>query len=118
MIKNITTVLFVFMVAFTTASAHPPTGIELEYDTESRLLTVRILHSVKKVNNHFIDKIVVELNDNEIITQKFAKQSSEPYQEVQYTVVDAKAGDNIAVTGFCNISGRKKVTIDVPQQEE
>jgi desulfoferrodoxin (superoxide reductase-like protein) len=117
MIKTFATVLFVVMMAFTTASAHPPTGIELEYDTETQVLTVRILHSVKKVNNHFIDKIVVELNDNEIITQKFARQSSEPYQEVQYTIIDAKTGGSIAVTGFCNISGKKKVTLEVEQKE-
>jgi len=98
--------------------AHPPTGVEMEFDNETKVLTVLVTHPVNKINKHFIDKIVVELNDKEIVTQTFRTQGDGEGQEVMYVIVDAKAGDTIAVTGYCNVSGKKKASLTVEDQEE
>ncbi len=97
--------------------AHPPTGVEMEFNNETKVLTVFVTHPVNKVDKHFIDKIVVELNDEEIVTQTFRKQKDGEAQEAMYIIVDAKIGDTIAVAGYCNVSGKKKVSLTVEEEE-
>ena len=98
--------------------AHPPSGIEMEFDNETKVLTVFVTHSVSKVDKHFIDKIVVELNDKEMITQMFRRQKEGEGQEAMYLIADAGTGDTIAVTGYCNVSGKKKVSLTVEEMPE
>ena len=97
--------------------AHPPTSVEMEFNNETKVLTVFVTHPVNKIDKHFVDKIVVELNDKEIITQTFRKQKDGEAQEAMYIIVDAKVGDTMAVTGYCNISGKKKTSLTVEEEE-
>ncbi|UCC12593.1 MAG: hypothetical protein JSW02_03425 [candidate division WOR-3 bacterium] len=96
--------------------AHPPTGVEMEFNYETKVLTVFVTHPVNKIDKHFVDKVVVELNDKEIVTQTFRKQKDGEAQEAMYIIVDAKVGDTIAVTGYCNVSGKKKVSLTVEEE--
>ncbi len=97
--------------------AHPPTGVEMELNNETMVLTVFVTHPVNKIDKHFVEKIVVELNDKEMVTQIFRKQKDGEAQEAMYIIVDAKVGDTIAVTGYCNVSGKKKVSLTVEEAE-
>ncbi len=118
--KLFTTIYFVLilLVSVNYVFAHPPKGIELDYNAQDHLLNVKVSHLVKSPAKHYIDKITVELNGEEIISQKFSMQSSEKLQEVIYLIIDAKEGDEITVTAYCNISGKKKETIDVVFKKE
>ena len=103
--------------------AHPPEGIDLVFDPNKKVLRVNIPHVVDDPSKHYIEKVVVELNEEEIITQTFKMQKDKKTQEIMYVVIDAQAGDKIAVTAYCNISGKKKGTLDVlllemPEVEE
>ena len=118
--KPLTTIYFVVMllVSVNYVFAHPPKDMELNYSTQDHLLKVKVLHFVKSPAKHYIDKITIALNGEEIISQKFKMQGSDGEQEVVYTIVDAKEGDKISVTAFCNISGKRQKTLDVISIEE
>ncbi len=93
--------------------AHPPKGIELAFESETKVFRMNIAHVVDDPSRHYIEKVVVELNGEEIITQTFKTQTDKKTQEIMYVIVDAQEGDKIAVTAYCNISGKKTETLDV-----
>lgn len=100
--------------------AHSPTEVELTFNEETKILTISVSHMVAKISRHYIDKIIVELNGEEIITQRFKTQSSGAKQEVSYIVPGAQVGDRFTITAHCNISGKKTNTLQVearPQNE-
>ncbi len=99
-------------------SAHPPSGIDLKFDVGSSLLSVRIEHQVKDMTTHFVGKAVVMLNGEEIITQKMSRQMNNVEQGLIYKIIDAKPGDEIAVSATCSISGKKKASIKVAGSRE
>jgi oligoribonuclease (3'-5' exoribonuclease) len=100
------------------AWAHPPSGIDLKFDVGSSLLSVRIEHQVKDMTTHFIAKAVVMLNGKEIVVQKMSRQMNNVEQGLIYKIVDAKPGDEIAVSATCSISGKKKASIKVAGSKE
>ena len=116
--RNILFVLLVVFILPAVMQAHPPKSVDVEFDNETKVLTVKISHFVDNPSKHFIDKIVVELNGDEIITQKLKAQNTKQDQEAQYMITDAAVGDTITVTAYCNISGKKKAVIDVAAHEE
>ncbi len=98
--------------------AHPPGDVDLEFNLEEHLLTVRVQHHTEAPLVHYINKIVVELNDNEMIVQRFKKQPTKNIQIAVYKMIDAKIDDVIQVTAYCNINGKKKETLVVNAVEE
>jgi desulfoferrodoxin (superoxide reductase-like protein) len=115
--KRLLSVLVLLVVPLV---AHSPKSPELEYDIETGVLNVSITHSVNNASRHYVNKVVVELNGKKIIEQKFKSQINEEEQQVVYSIIDAKVGDKISVTAFCNISGKKKgeLTISLPEGDE
>lgn len=97
--------------------AHSPKGVDLDYDAETGVLSVEIAHSVNNASKHYIYKVVVELNGKRIVEQKFKSQTDEEIQQVLYKIIDAKEGDKISITAYCNISGKKKGELEVTAQE-
>jgi desulfoferrodoxin (superoxide reductase-like protein) len=93
--------------------AHSPKSVELEYDSDAQILNVIITHSVNNAAQHYIYKVVVDLNGKKIIEQTFKRQDDNEIQKVMYRVIDAQEGDKISVTASCNISGKKKVDLIV-----
>lgn len=95
--------------------AHPPKGLELAFDFDSRILTAQIMHSVKDASKHYIYKVIVDLDGKKIIEQTFKKQVDDGLQQVTYKVIDAHEGSKITVTAYCNISGKKSAELVVTQ---
>jgi len=105
--------IFFAMLVVLPLCAHPPKGLEMGYDFDSDILSVEIAHSVNDAAKHFINKVVVELNGKKIIEQTFRKQVDGETQQVMYKIIDAAEGDKIAVTAYCNISGKKKADLTI-----
>jgi desulfoferrodoxin (superoxide reductase-like protein) len=99
-------------------SAHPPSEIELEFNPFEYTLSVIIHHAVNDPGKHYIYKVSVELNGEEIIKQKFKYQYNEDAQLALYQIHDAREGDEITVTAYCSISGKKEATIVVEEAYE
>ncbi len=117
--KNITLMITigVLFLSFKPVFGHPPSSLKIEFNLADHVLKVDVLHEVKDPAKHFIYKVAVDLNGKEIIKQTFKTQRDSTGLNVIYMIIDAKVGDEIGVTGFCSISGKKKETIKVQLPE-
>jgi len=88
--------------------AHPPKNVTLEYDYDTKILSVVVQHSVNNISKHHINKVVVEVNGKKQIEQTFTRQMDAEQHEVLYKIIDVDEGDKLTVTGYCNISGKKR----------
>jgi ketosteroid isomerase-like protein len=88
--------------------AHQPKSVVLEYESDTKILSAVIQHSVNNVSKHYVYKVIVEVNGKKQIEQTFTRQMDGEQHEVVYKIIDVNEGDKIAVIGYCNISGKKK----------
>ena len=82
-------------------------------------LTLKVVvdHSVKDVETHYIDKLIVKLNDETIITQVMEKQTGKDKLELIYILPDAAKGDKIEIKTYCNVSGALKKEFVVKEKK-
>jgi hypothetical protein len=104
------------VIWITPVRGHPPAKIDMHFDLTAKVLSVSASHAVSDSTRHYVDRVVVKLNGDEIIEQEFRSQSDNHVQIVEYMIIDAKVGDEIEVTAGCNISGRIKRTLVVEEQ--
>ncbi|MFC2061603.1 hypothetical protein ACFLUV_03745 [Elusimicrobiota bacterium] len=88
-----------------TGSAHPPSDFNIDYDFQTKILTVEAVHNVGNADSHYIDDINVYLNGTAIIKQEFKKQFDGNMQKGVYLIIDAAAGNEIKVEADCNHAG-------------
>ena len=102
--------LFVFAQ---TALAHPPSKIDITYNPATKTVTAVIWHAVSNPKTHFIKKVDIGLNSQEIGTLEFKEQENSKEQTISYTLPSVRAGDKVSVEGYCNLSGNltKDITI-------
>jgi len=105
--------LFICLVSTGIVYAHPPKDIEISYEPTTRVLTAVIIHDTSNPLGHYIKKVDVGLNDQEIIEQMISRQDNVNSQRVSYLIPDAKPGDRLSVEGYCSISGKLKKEIIV-----
>jgi desulfoferrodoxin (superoxide reductase-like protein) len=94
--------------------ATPPDSIKLSFDDSSYTLSIRIFHPTRNASAHYISTITVDLNKTRIISQNLNRQTSKEEQDVAYTIIDAKPGDQLTVTATCNLYGKMAQTLTVP----
>ncbi len=101
------------------AFAHPPQDMVLQYDIETDVLSVEMTHNSPAPTVHYINKIEINLNDELIITEEYDDQPTT--SEFTYTfALQAEAGDEITVNSYCNIQGliSKSIIVRDPAQDE
>ena len=103
-----------FVAVFSIAYAHPPSDIIITFDPAAKILKAVIMHNVSNPRNHFIKKVDIVLNGQEIIEHKISRQDNNTNQTVSYLIPDAKTGDIISVEAYCSISGKLKKEIRLP----
>jgi hypothetical protein len=90
---------------------HPPSEIKMVFDPATKMLSVTVMHDSKKPEEHFMESIQVRINGKEAVKQSFVRQTDGLKRAASYLLEDAKAGDQVSVTGTCNIFGKKTETI-------
>lgn len=102
-----------------TVLAHPPVDMEINYDIESQQVTVMITHETPGPTVHYINRVTIEVNDNEILSEDYQSQPTNDVFSYTYDV-SAEIGDVITVTAYCNIQGSisRSLTIRDPSQDE
>jgi desulfoferrodoxin (superoxide reductase-like protein) len=113
MIKQCLIAAGFIMCCVQSASAHPPSKIEVSFDSATKMLVAVIYHPVEDVINHHIGKVDVAINDKEILTQSISRQDNADTQTVRYEIPDIKAGDTLSVEAYCNIVGSREEKIIV-----
>ena len=74
-------IFFFLLLGSLFLNAHPPKSIDLSYDGETAVLTVKVWHKVNNPENHFIKKIAVFLGDEQIAEKTYERQQTDVYQE-------------------------------------
>ncbi len=108
----------VMMLMAVPLTGHPPKNIELDYDAETGMLSVEIAHSVNDPVKHFINKVVVELDGKRHVEQYFKKQADGENQRAIYKIIDAEEGSTLTVIAYCNVSGRRKVDLEITLKKD
>ena len=111
-------VLFALILMCGAALATPPDSISLKFDPVTHILASTIYHPVKSnPSEHFIAKVVVDVNGTVMVTQTFKSQTDSKVQEVSYVLVDVKEGDRVGLTAVCSLFGQlKQVLVVAPAQ--
>jgi hypothetical protein len=86
--------------------AHPPQTVVVTFDPETRIVNAAIVHPVNNADRHYIFRVDVAVNGQEILSQKITRQSDPIQEKVSYRIPDIKAGDTIQVDASCTISGK------------
>ncbi|MDH4210776.1 MAG: hypothetical protein OEV79_04945 [candidate division WOR-3 bacterium] len=97
--------------------AHPPKNVSLEYDSDTKVLSAVIEHSVNDASKHYVKKVVVEVNGKKQVEQTFTRQMDGEQHEVVYKIIDVDEGDKVTVIGYCNISGKKKSELIISAEQ-
>jgi len=96
--------------------AHPPSGINLDFDLEKKVVSVELSHGVKS-EDHYIYYVEVSLNGKVIIKQESSKQFDENVQKYMFLIPELKENDKISITGKCNKFGSLKREFIIKTQE-
>ena len=86
--------------------AHAAADISANYTAKTRTLNISFDHSVKDPSTHFIQGIVVRLNDITIISQVCTAQETASGGEFVYRIPNLKKGDVLDIILDCNKGGR------------
>ena len=57
------------------------------------------------------------MNGKEIITQTLHRQGTKEALRIVYRIIDAGVGDEIEVTAICNVSGKRKGTLELVSEK-
>lgn len=100
------TVLFLIFLITSTSFAHPPKEITAQFDLESSILSVEVVHTVGGENTrHYIMDVTINHNGEKVINQKTTRQLSDT-QTFLYFMPAVNVGDEIEVVAVCNIGGQ------------
>lgn len=111
--KKLILLTFLVIVLPKFTYAHPPNDIIAEFDTTNKILKITVEHPVRDAQKHYINKIEIELNGSKIIEQKSKQQTDNTMQKYLYILPEAKRDDSISIEAYCNISGKKKMVIQI-----
>ena len=106
-------IVFIFLAVASTAYAHPPSDIKIDFDPKTKMLHAVIVHNTSNPLNHYIKEVDVGLNGKEIIKHIISREDNNEEQTVSYLIPDVKDGDVLSVEGHCSISGKLKKEITV-----
>ena len=103
----------IFFFALSSAYAHPPSDIKITFDLKTKMLKAVIMHNTSNPATHYIKKVDVGLNGEEVIEHTISREDNNEAQTVSYLIPDAMAGDSISLEGYCSISGKLMKEIKV-----
>lgn len=106
------TIILSFLLS-TTGYAHKPLNIEISYEPRNKIVTSVITHTVDNTKKHRIHKVVVKLNNKEVLTHNIKEQDNDSVQVVMYRIPEAQIGDKISVEAYCNRGGMITADLEV-----
>ena len=105
---------FLLLLGSFLLNAHPPKSIDLSYDVEKATLAVKVWHKVSNPENHYIEKIVVFLGEEQVAEKTYERQQTDEYQDEIFVFSEKplKKGDLVKVRAYCSIAGKKTVDLE------
>jgi len=110
---SVAAVVCLLLLGASSAFAHAPSKVDLEFNLDNQVLTVNISHQVKDAVKHHVNQVTVDLNGKVVIKQDLLAQEGLASEMLVYRLTDAGVGDTIAVTATCSISGKTTASIKI-----
>lgn len=109
--KKMVILASVILLTVFCAKADPPKKVNLTY--QEGKLTIEVVHKVSDTKNHFIDKIVINVDGVDVKTITPSSQGSANSQ-VEEVALELKKGSKVKVTARCSKFGTKaaKMTVE------
>lgn len=105
--------LFFVVCSTSSAYAHPPREITVSFDAETSTVHAVIVHRVSNPASHYIEKVDIGINGEEIAELTFEEQETSREQTISYELPHVTSGDTISVEGYCNLSGKREEELTV-----
>jgi len=106
---------FMLLVMLTMpATAHSPSQVSLVYDSQNQSLFVTTTHQVSNPSSHYVFKIVVQNNGEQVLTKEYKSQPTSSTFTYDYPI-NATKGDVLKATAFCSIAGSRSGEITVEE---
>jgi hypothetical protein len=105
--------VIVMILGWQLIMAHPASDIEMNYDTENKVIKVTMTHVTKDQSEHFINKVVIQVNGKRRIEQTYPEQKDKQTQNALFLIIDLKSGDKIDITAHCNVFGKLKKSFTI-----
>jgi len=104
---------FMLLVMLTMpATAHSPSQVSLVYDSQNQSLSVTTTRQVSNPSSHYVFKIVVQKNGEQVLTKEYKSQPTSSTFTYDYPI-NATKGDVLKATAFCSIAGSRSGEITV-----
>jgi hypothetical protein len=102
--------LFLMLMAINVAylSAHAPKKVGVAYDEKGATLSVTISHKVKNPQKHFIKRIRIYINKEQVLEKNYQEQDTHTSHQDSFNLSGVKSGDTILVRVSCNKFGGKR----------
>lgn len=97
--------------------AHAPGSVTLSYDYSTKNLSVTISHSVSNPNTHYVMKVTLKRNSNQIAVHNYTSQPTNNIFTYYYNVT-ASDGDILSATADCNLGGSNSGTVKAAAPDE
>ncbi len=104
MIKICMFTLIILILQVNILFAHRPSGMDLGYDSNKEALDINIFHNTPNGQLHYIKKVVVYKNNDELKWLSFVEQPDAPGLEAKVSI-KAVSGDTFRVKAYCKNGG-------------
>lgn len=104
------TILILLAGLISTAAAHPPNELSIEYNLSTTELKVKLSHATLDRTEHFIRKYSVYKN-GELIEEKRVNKQTSAYSFSTTLNIEAEEGDEISVKVNCSEGGSKTASL-------
>ncbi len=111
--KQILFSIIAILMMSMTVLAHAPKKIILTFDKATNTLKADMIHKVKDINSHYISKVTIYVNGDEVQVATFEKQAEILNEESDFILENIKSGDEIKLVAKCNKFGKKAAKIVV-----
>lgn len=101
---NMVLIFLLFTLSSTSANAHSPSDMNLNYNITTKELNVSITHQVSNPNTHYVNNIVIKINGETNISKDYTSQPGSSFTYT-YENFEATKDDVIEVAAFCNQGG-------------
>lgn len=105
--------LFISILIVDSTFAHPPQDIQLSYDKEKKVLDIIVKHTTKDLFEHYIKKLIIYKNDEELSQHSFKRQTTAA-RLVATVPLEVESEDVIRVEAICSEVGRKQKVLIIP----
>ncbi len=110
---GLTGLLALLLIFPLSASAHPPSDIQLSYLEKEQTLQVTITHNSFFPSSHYIKQVEIQKDGEKSAIYEYKSQPDKTKFSYVYSV-PLKEGDHVEVRAFCNIYGSRTGSLVIP----